>query len=378
MGKISRKRKIKKATQSQIIQTKEMKKYFTLVFSVLLSLSVIAQNSDPYKIFGHTSKVKYQSRYTDLLMAKNSDTLSPVKYLAFDMEKSTVYLLATKDSVIGKATFERESILRWLSVDPMAKERSWLTPYNFVQNNPLSRVDPTGALDDWVQDAEGNIKWDNNANSQATTKAGETYLGKTLTFSFNSYIDKKLWDGPLGSFPAGNKLTTTLTLTATENEKGEFTGASASMSSPVVGSTPLPPGSTGRDYYPGLGADQNKFIVCCSPNGSLSVTMEQHASVNKFEEFGMKQLGYNIVNVAQKLDINVASTGAVKVAAYTDVFPSATLSMNGTSIMQYNQPSFKATHSMPVLGHYSVPINGGVGVTVYDESYKPANWFRRF
>ena len=47
---------------------------------------------------------------------------------------------------------------RWFGVDPMAHEREWLTPYNFVSNNPINRVDPTGALDDWVQDAEGNIK----------------------------------------------------------------------------------------------------------------------------------------------------------------------------------------------------------------------------
>lgn len=29
----------------------------------------------------------------------------------------------------------------------MAEERSWVSPYNFVQNNPLSRIDPDGALD---------------------------------------------------------------------------------------------------------------------------------------------------------------------------------------------------------------------------------------
>jgi len=32
-------------------------------------------------------------------------------------------------------------------VDPLAGERSWVSPYNFVQNNPINRVDPTGALD---------------------------------------------------------------------------------------------------------------------------------------------------------------------------------------------------------------------------------------
>ena len=34
-----------------------------------------------------------------------------------------------------------------MSVDPLAHERSWLTPYNFVSNNPVLRIDPTGMLD---------------------------------------------------------------------------------------------------------------------------------------------------------------------------------------------------------------------------------------
>lgn len=35
----------------------------------------------------------------------------------------------------------------WLSVDPASDQRSWISPYNYVQWNPIGRVDPTGALD---------------------------------------------------------------------------------------------------------------------------------------------------------------------------------------------------------------------------------------
>ncbi len=34
----------------------------------------------------------------------------------------------------------------WLSVDPMADSRSWVSPYSYCQNNPMNKVDTTGAL----------------------------------------------------------------------------------------------------------------------------------------------------------------------------------------------------------------------------------------
>ena len=125
---------------------------------------------------------------------------------------------------------------RWLSPDPLSEEFTSWSPYTFVFNSPMRFIDPDGmAPDDFVKRKDGSIYWDNNANSQATTKSGETYLGKTLTFNFNSYINGKAWDGPSPPFvdPAGDKLTSSVTLKASENENGELTGLSASKS--VVG-----------------------------------------------------------------------------------------------------------------------------------------------
>jgi len=34
-------------------------------------------------------------------------------------------------------------------VVPLADQRSWVSPYNYVQNNPISRIDQDGRLDDY-------------------------------------------------------------------------------------------------------------------------------------------------------------------------------------------------------------------------------------
>ena len=64
----------------------------------------------------------------------------------------------------------------WLGVDPLPGNNPHLTPYNFVSNNPIMRIDPNGLDDGWVKGEDGTVYWDECADNQKTTKLGETFL----------------------------------------------------------------------------------------------------------------------------------------------------------------------------------------------------------
>jgi RHS repeat-associated protein len=67
--------------------------------------------------------------------------------LVFLWQNSTLKSDAERCYYYG-ARYYDPRISVWLGVDPMAEERSWLSPFNYCQNNPVKITDPDGALDD--------------------------------------------------------------------------------------------------------------------------------------------------------------------------------------------------------------------------------------
>ena len=66
-------------------------------------------------------------------------------------------------------------------MDPWASKYPYVTPYNFVENNPVMAIDPDGMRVDWV-DRDGEIVWDDNVTgaNDADLQDGDIYLGKNV------------------------------------------------------------------------------------------------------------------------------------------------------------------------------------------------------
>ncbi|KAB1229349.1 DUF6443 domain-containing protein [Chryseobacterium viscerum] len=342
---------------------------------------------------------------SEMLSTSNFGSFYSYKYNGKELQETGMYDYG--------ARMYMPDLGRWGVVDAMAEKFSSLSPYNYALNSPGMIIDPDGNFAvsysgeaaqeafrsyretmsvssetssgnyftglgsspfgkyDWVMRKDGSIYWDKNANDYYSTKIDEIYLGKEIGMTFNSYIDEKLWDGPNSKAP-GDKLTSTIILTGRENSKGELISL-VGRSSIEIGWTPI---GTARDYYPGEGGSNNVFNMKTTSTG-INVNFEQHASVPWQEHFAINAMGLKIVDVAQKLNINYnKNNGNLSIDAYTNIFPSATLYVQGTVAMQYNQPSFMKSHAIPpVKGIQSTPR--GIPVPKTDTSNYPSKFYKR-
>ena len=56
------------------------------------------------------------------------------------------------------ARYHDPQLGRWTTIDPLSEKRVWATPYNYVQNNPIIRIDPNGLTDYTFDKKTGEIK----------------------------------------------------------------------------------------------------------------------------------------------------------------------------------------------------------------------------
>ena len=80
------------------------------------------------------------------------------------------------------ARFYDPALGRWGVPDPLAEQRYGLSRYQYARNDPLNRIDPNGALDDWYKSEAGNVVW-KDSHEETITVNGETFrnIGKTYS-----------------------------------------------------------------------------------------------------------------------------------------------------------------------------------------------------
>ena len=91
------------------------------------------------------------------------------------------------------ARYYDPKIGRFLSVDPLAKFQSNMTPYHYTHNNPLSRIDPTGMQDKDIPETEPiYVTATRLPTLEGNTYVYAPYLGPLIDWS---RVGEVVWQG---------------------------------------------------------------------------------------------------------------------------------------------------------------------------------------
>lgn len=118
-----------------------MKNIFALAITFLSLHAANAQT--PFDSFDSTmaNTPIHKAQNTKKFIIPINDNF--VSYLKLDIEEKTIGYYSQKDSLITSVILSDNKI-KWLSIDPLAKNYPGMSPYNFVGNMPISAIDPDG------------------------------------------------------------------------------------------------------------------------------------------------------------------------------------------------------------------------------------------
>ena len=98
---------------------------------------------NPFARFGYTPKIGTLSKGKYLEIQK-IDSVVQIGSYRFNQVTGKVTGFVQVDTMYSEATLRPEIVSRWFNPDPLSDEFPSWSPYNFVYNNPIFFVDPTG------------------------------------------------------------------------------------------------------------------------------------------------------------------------------------------------------------------------------------------
>lgn len=121
-----------------------MKKLILIAIFAFSVQNTFAQNPNPFKSIGKPAPEFLSltnGKYPEIF---ENDTLRKIGSVIFNTRTNKIEYFIETDTMYSEATLQPEIVSRWLSIDPLARKYASLSPYNFVNNNPILNVDFDG------------------------------------------------------------------------------------------------------------------------------------------------------------------------------------------------------------------------------------------
>ncbi|MEM6524676.1 MAG: hypothetical protein AAF693_12815 [Bacteroidota bacterium] len=147
-------------------------KNLILTFVTLLA-GAVSYAQQPFEKYGKEVPIATMSngKFEEFF---DQDTLVQIGTAILNRLSGELYGFVKYDTLHSEATLDPQVISRWLSPDPLADDFTSLSPYNFVENNPIRYTDPDGLApfdmvreEDPIYSKKGELIGDDGKNNGA-------------------------------------------------------------------------------------------------------------------------------------------------------------------------------------------------------------------
>ena len=130
-------------------------KLLPAIMLLFVSFTASAQEYNPFKSIGKKGKILTLSKgkYVEVF---DYDTIQRIGTVLINIRTKKIVKLLNAEATFKKFS-DNSSASRWYSPDPLADQFASLSPYNFVENNPINMIDPDGRAASPIYDENGKF-----------------------------------------------------------------------------------------------------------------------------------------------------------------------------------------------------------------------------